>query len=339
MSKITRRNFLGRTTKAAAILGAATIVNMPKGAKAATAEKGNIKYGTMIDLTVCDGCPDLDTPACVTACRDKNTDRYPQPQEPMLDYWPQKKHEDWSGKKNLTNRLTPYNWTYVQQIEVADDSGKVHKLSIQRRCMHCDNPPCANLCPFGVHNKTPEGAVVIDTDYCMGGAKCRDTCPWEIPQRQAGVGLYLKLLPKYAGGGVMYKCDFCQDLLAEGKLPVCQTACPKGAIVVGEKSEMLRLAKERANEINGYIYGEKENGGTSTFYVSPVGFDKIDQALHEKGIVDGNFGAPHMKPDVKNMLDTTKGYALSALLAPIAGTVAAGVLAHKTMKGEKQNEQ
>ncbi len=339
MSRITRRNFLGRTTKAAAILGAATIVSMPKWTKATEQTAGNIEYGTMIDLTACDGCPDFDTPACVTACRDKNVDRYPQPQEPMLDYWPQKKHEDWSGKKNLTNRLTPYNWTYVQQIEVADDSGKVHQLSIQRRCMHCDNPPCANLCPFGVHNKTPEGAVVIDTDYCMGGAKCRDTCPWEIPQRQAGVGLYLKLLPKYAGGGVMYKCDFCQDLLVKGQMPACQTACPKGAIVVGEKSEMLRLAKERANEINGHIYGEKENGGTSTFYVSPVSFDKINQALHEQGIVDGNFGAPHMQPDVKNMLDTTKGYALSALLAPIAGTVAAGVLAHKTIKGEKQNEQ
>ncbi|OEH86147.1 oxidoreductase [Desulfuribacillus stibiiarsenatis] len=335
-AKVNRRTFLDRSIKAVGITSIA-IAGLPKNIEASTTHQGK-QYGTMIDLTLCDGCPHLDTPACVASCRDKNSEHYPNPVKDIPNYWPRKNHEDWSGKKDLTSRLTPYNWTYVQKV-IVEDQGNQHELFIQRRCMHCDNPACANLCPFGVHNKTPEGAVVIDRDYCMGGAKCRDVCPWGIPQRQAGVGLYMKILPDYAGGGVMYKCDFCHDLLKEGKLPACQNACPKNAIKVGEKEEMLMAAKSRVQEIHGYLYGEHENGGTSTYYVSPVSFDKINHALIEQNVVDGKLGAPHMEPEVKNMLDTTKGYATSVLVAPIAGIFAAGVLAHKTMKGGNDNEQ
>ena len=46
--------------------------------------------------------------------------------------------------------------------------------------------------------------------------------------RQAGVGLYLKLAPKLGGGGVMYKCDMCHDLIQQGKNPACVAACPQG---------------------------------------------------------------------------------------------------------------
>ena len=83
--------------------------------------------------------------------------------------------------------------------------------------MHCDNPACATLCPFAANHKFENGAVVIDQDACFGGAKCKTVCPWEIPQRQSGVGVYLKVLPTLMGNGVMYKCDLCSDLLKEGQ--------------------------------------------------------------------------------------------------------------------------
>jgi len=70
----------------------------------------------------------------------------------------------------------PYNWLFIQHAAVKLN-GEDTELTIPRRCMHCVNPPCVKL------------------------------CPWDIPQRQTGVGLYLDLLPSLAGNGVMYKCD------------------------------------------------------------------------------------------------------------------------------------
>ena len=36
-------------------------------------------YATLIDLSLCDGCPDRDTPLCVSACRTINTHKFPDP--------------------------------------------------------------------------------------------------------------------------------------------------------------------------------------------------------------------------------------------------------------------
>ena len=57
--------------------------------------------------------------------------------------------------------------------------------------MHCQNPPCANLCPWGAAGREKNGIVRINDKVCLGGSKCKSVCPWNIPQRQTGVGLYL----------------------------------------------------------------------------------------------------------------------------------------------------
>lgn len=71
-----------------------------------------------------------------------------------------------------------------------------------------------------------------------------------------------------------------------------------------------------AKEINGYIYGEKENGGTNTIYVSPVPFEKLNKAI-EKGK-----GKPHLKP-VKDTMADANNLAAAMVLAPVAGVAAA----------------
>lgn len=338
-SKISRRNFLKRTAKAGAVAGLVAATSNPVFAEAET-EKTEGYMGSIIDLTKCDGCPNKDTPECVLACRMKNQDRFPEPQEPMKDYWPQKRHEDYSKERERIDRLTPYNWTYVEEVEV-EHQGKMEKVSIPRRCMHCLDAPCQKLCPFGVINRSEQGAVKIDEDFCMGGAKCRTVCPWEIPQRQAGVGIYLNIAPDLAGGGVMYKCDMCSDLLAKGQKPACETACPHEAIKFGPVDEIRKEAYAKAKEVNGYVYGDAENGGTLTFYVSKVPYEKINEAIQKD--LEGRTkprpaGRPHMKPDVENMLNTAQGFAMATFVAPIAGAATAGIAAYKAMKGKKDQE-
>lgn len=328
MSPVSRRGFLKRTL-AAGLAGGTILVAGREEAQAA-ASVGQV--GTLIDLTLCDGCPNDKTPRCVAACRAKNQSRYPQPEGPIQPYWPQTKYEDWSDKQQVTNRLTPYNWTYVQKVTVVH-AGKDQDVFVPRRCMHCDNPPCVKVCPFSAQTKKPEGPVLIDEGLCFGGAKCRDVCPWGIPARQAGVGLYLHLAPQFAGGGVMYKCDLCYDRVAAGKAPACVDACPRQAVLYGPKEQMRAEAKRRAKAIGGYVYGDAENGGTSTFYVSAVPFEAINKALKEQA-VDGKPGRPTMPVAVGNFLDTANGMASAVFIAPIAGLVAAGAAALRTMKVE-----
>ncbi|OEF96992.1 4Fe-4S dicluster domain-containing protein [Desulfuribacillus alkaliarsenatis] len=339
-AQFNRRSFIKKSVQATVVAGVIATANNSVVA-AVTEEQGSKGYvGSIIDLTKCDGCANYGMPLCVSACKQKNEHRFPEPTEPIKDYWPQKRHEDYSRERDRYDRLTPYNWTYIEEVKV-EHEGVIEPVSIPRRCMHCVDAPCQKLCPFGVISKSDQGSVMIDEFFCMGGAKCRDVCPWEIPQRQAGVGVYMHIAPDLAGGGVMYKCDMCNDLLAKGQKPACETACPTGAIEFGPVEEMRKRALEKAEQISGYVYGDEENGGTLTFYVSKVPFDKINDAIvksKEETLSQDKrpSGRPNMEPDVKNVLDSTKGLMMATLIAPVAGLATAGITAYKTMQGSKR---
>lgn len=51
--------------------------------------------------------------------------------------------------------------------------------------------------------------------------------------------------------------------------PACVKACPTGALMFGEKTEMLKLAYNRVKELGGdaSVYGDKFFGGTHVIYV------------------------------------------------------------------------
>ena len=182
---LTRRSFLKKGAVITAA-GASGVVGMTGRAFAKSPD-----HATLIDLTKCDGCKNETMPKCAEACRSVNQAKFPEPVHPIKDLWAHKHHDDWSKRRDVIDTLTPYNWTTVQKVEVEGE-----EIFLPRRCMHCDNPPCANLCPFGALNKYGDGAVVINHSLCLGGAKCKSVCPWHIPQRQSGVGRYLKFSPR-----------------------------------------------------------------------------------------------------------------------------------------------
>jgi Fe-S-cluster-containing dehydrogenase component len=195
--------------------------------------------------------------------------------------------------------------------------------------MHCQNPPCADLCPWGAARKLENGITLIHSDICLGGKKCQVVCPWHIPQRQTGVGLYLDLLPSLAGNGVMYKCDRCYNRIAAGELPACIEACPEEVQIIGPREEIVAEAHRLEKEEGIYIYGETENGGTNTLYVSPVPFETLNKAI------DKGPGRPHLNP-VENKMAHADNLAKAMLIAPFAGLAAAvGRIykAGKTLKG------
>ncbi|CAB5097830.1 Tri-[4Fe-4S] ferredoxin domain protein Dhaf_0070 [Olavius algarvensis associated proteobacterium Delta 3] len=318
--RISRRSFLK------AGMGAAGTVALAASPVSATRKQHNEDLCTLIDIQKCVACE-----ACVDACRDVNDVKFPEPEGPMPNMFPRKKVrvEDWSPeeKRDVTDRLTPYNWLFIQHAE-GTYNGKSFELAIPRRCMHCLNPPCVNLCPFGAAHTLSNGIVRIHQDLCMGGAKCRAVCPWHIPQRQSGVGLHLDILPQYAGNGVMFKCDRCYDRVAEGELPACIEVCPEGVQEIGPRKEMVEKARRLATQINGFVYGADDNGGTNTIYVSPVPFGVLNEA-----IVIGP-GNPHLKRTADSMADPNRMLAALAI-APVAGVIGAlGRLRKLSRQGE-----
>jgi Fe-S-cluster-containing dehydrogenase component len=320
---LNRRRFLKSAT-ASAVIGTTALLNVPRKAWA-----GEGKLATLIDLTRCDGCRDLEVPACVSVCKKIKTGSIPEPTDPIPIPFPTRRVEDWSKKREVFDRLTPYNLIFVQKVET-DAGGRKQTVFIPRRCMHCDNPACATLCPFASNHKHQNGAVVIDPDTCFGGAKCKTVCPWEIPQRQSGIGVYLKVLPTLMGNGIMVKCDLCNDLLRQGKKPACIEACPTQAMTIGSRAEIFAMAEELAKRIGGYLYGKTENGGTSTIYVSPVAFETLNASITK------NPGQPGLGA-VKRNMEKTDGLGKVVLAAPAIG-IAAGAFAFisKRKNGSKR---
>lgn len=306
-------------TVAGAVAASSGIAN----AAATATEKKAEPLATLLDISKCIGCEE-----CVYACKESNAKKFPDPEKPFPTMYPNRVPvEDWSEKKEVSDRLTPYNWLFIQSA-TATVNGEETELTIPRRCMHCENPPCVKLCPWGAAKQEENGLSRIDSDICLGGSKCKKVCPWDIPQRQTGTGLYLDLLPAFAGNGVMYKCDRCYNRLEKGETPACIEACPEGVQTIGPRDEIIQQAHALAKEMNGYIYGENENGGTNTIYVSPVPFETLNS-----GIETGK-GKPHFKK-VKDMMADGTNLVKAMIAAPIAGLAAAFGKFYLSSKEEK----
>ena len=134
-------------------------------------------------------------------------------------------------------------------------------------CMHCDDPSCVSACTVGALQRNEDGIVVYDAYRCIGCRYCMYACPFEVPNMDLDEQLPL-----------IVKCDMCEDRLNQGLEPACAATCLTGAIQFGNREEMLQQAHIRMKEnpdLCDHIYGEHENGGTSTLYLSPISCDEL----------------------------------------------------------------
>jgi molybdopterin-containing oxidoreductase family iron-sulfur binding subunit len=121
-------------------------------------------------------------------------------------------------------------------------------------CNHCENPACVHVCPTGATwKREQDGIVMMDWHRCIGCKYCVVACPYGARSFNFfEPAPYVKQLnPEFPtrSKGVVEKCNFCAERLAEGKQPACVEASPDKALVFGNladpNSEVRQLLGSR----------------------------------------------------------------------------------------------
>jgi formate dehydrogenase iron-sulfur subunit len=193
----------------------------------------------LTDVTKCIGCEE-----CVGACKKTNNTGEDRP---------------WRWQRSIDD-LSASRWTTVVRLP--------EERFVRRQCRHCLQPACVSACPVGALHKTSEGAVVYNSEICMGCRYCMMSCPFGVPRY-----LWSEAVP------YVRKCVFCFEKIQSGELkqPACTEACPNKATIYGDREELLAEAKNTIRDNPGRyidkIWGEDEVGGTSVLYISDVPLD------------------------------------------------------------------
>ncbi len=173
----------------------------------------------LIDLSKCIGCR-----GCQVACKQ----------------WNQLQAEKTVnvGSHQNPQDLSASTWTLVRFKET-ENNDKVDWTFFKDQCRHCLEPPCK-----AAADDYAPGSVVMDSSGALVFLKetkkitepMDEMCPYGIPRKDEKTGSWLK-------------CDFCYDRIANGQMPACVKACPTGALVFGDREEILALGNQRLQEI------------------------------------------------------------------------------------------
>lgn len=170
------------------------------------------KWGMVVDLNKClEGCN-----ACVEACRkENNVALHGNPDWDI--YW---------IRKVTVKRESPVNSP---------------ERSVPLLCNHCDEPPCAQVCPVQATYKREDGIVIVDKHRCIGCRYCMIACPYSVRffNYKENPDWPNESYPKRSHG-VAESCNFCAHLLDAGKRPACVEACEgvnAGALRLGNLND------------------------------------------------------------------------------------------------------
>jgi molybdopterin-containing oxidoreductase family iron-sulfur binding subunit len=184
------------------------------------------RMGMVIDLTRCrEGCT-----ACMDACREENNVAF---------------HGD---------ERWDVHWIRKVSIRPAEGGGEegLQEKNVLLMCNHCDDPPCAQVCPVQATYKREDGIVLVDHHRCIGCRYCMIACPYNARYFNflENEDWPNKEYPKRSHG-VAESCNFCAHLVDQMQAPACVQACEAtgaGALVFGDlndpESRVARLVAE-----------------------------------------------------------------------------------------------
>jgi Fe-S-cluster-containing dehydrogenase component len=186
------------------------------------------RWAMVIDLKKkCpEGCRD-----CIEACNHAhNIPDFGNPKDEIKWIWNETYNDTFPGQENR----------FLEE--------EVQERPVIVLCNHCDNPPCVRVCPTKATFKREDGIVMMDYHRCIGCRFCVAGCPFGARSMnfRDPRPFIKKINPDYPTRtrGVVEKCNFCEERLAQGLLPACVEAC-KERLFFGDlgnpQSEVRRL--------------------------------------------------------------------------------------------------
>jgi Fe-S-cluster-containing dehydrogenase component len=96
-----------------------------------------------------------------------------------------------------------------------------HAFFVPKLCNLCHHSPCAQVCPVGATFDAPDGAVLVDSKYCIGCGFCIQACPYGCR--------FMNPRTRTAE-----KCTLCYHRITRGLRPACVEVCPTQARIFGD---------------------------------------------------------------------------------------------------------
>lgn len=174
-----------------------------------------------------------------------------------------------------------------------EETSKGREYHVARPCLHCENPPCTDVCPVSAtYRRELDGLVVMDYAKCIGCRYCQVACPygarsfnWEDPK-----DLARSYIPEWGDPevdvrprGVIEKCTFCiermDQAIAEGLkpgedyevTPACINACPAEARFFGDLNDPDSQVSQLLQEFPFVRLREELGTAPRVYYLLPVG--------------------------------------------------------------------
>lgn len=170
---------------------------------------------------------------------------------------------DFRNEDGEVDRKNEVKWIWVEPYERVFTSqhnkylkGEMNETPVLTLCNHCSRPPCVRVCPTQATFRRKDGIVAMDMHRCIGCRFCIAACPygsrsfnWMDPRKvwTDENGRVTLPNPDYPTRtkGVVEKCNFCTERLAEGKPPACvEAAGESGAMVFGDLKDEHSKVRE-----------------------------------------------------------------------------------------------
>jgi len=116
-------------------------------------------------------------------------------------------------------------WNQVYTYGPVGSYPNLHMYNLPRPCMHCSDAPCVDGCPTGASHYEG-GLVLVDDKLCVGCRYCELLCPYDARTYNEQLG-------------VVRKCTFCAERLAEDIVPRCVETCQLKARQFGDLDDPL----------------------------------------------------------------------------------------------------